>query len=193
MTVAAGPAPGGTCGAPMTVPAGNVVITETIPGGTVLTGVSTLPSPGLLVSSNLPAGTATVTVTAGGQTIVTFIDAAIPVVPNNGVLQVCKVAGAGVAVGTNFRFQRGRNTGQTVPAGASPRRQLRGAITVPTGTALVTETIPAGTVLAGVSTLPNAGLLVSSNLAAGTATVTVLPGGQTIVTFIDAAMPVIRS
>ena len=44
----------------------------------MLTGVSTLPSAGLLVSSNLAAGTATVTVNAGGQTIVTFIDAAVP-------------------------------------------------------------------------------------------------------------------
>ena len=36
--------------------------------------MSTTPSPALLVSSNLAAGTATVTVNAGGQTIVTFID-----------------------------------------------------------------------------------------------------------------------
>ena len=77
VTIAAGSAPGGTCGSPITVAAGSVVITETIPAGTVLTGVSTLPSAGLLVSSNLAAGTATVTVNAGGQTIVTFIDAAI--------------------------------------------------------------------------------------------------------------------
>jgi hypothetical protein len=40
--------------------------------------------------------------------------------------------------------------------------------------------------LSAVSTLPSAGLLISSNLALGTATVTVTPGGQTIVTFTNA-------
>src|ERR1700719_1256611 len=101
--VAAGAAPGGTCGVPVTVPAGTAVITETIPAGTALIGVRTLPSAGLLVSSNLAAGTATVTVLAVGQTIVPFIDAAVPV-PPNGFVQVCKVAGAGVAVGSIFTF-----------------------------------------------------------------------------------------
>jgi hypothetical protein len=42
--------------------------------GIALTAVSTMPSPGLLVSSNLGAGTATVTINAGGQTNVTFIN-----------------------------------------------------------------------------------------------------------------------
>ncbi len=190
VTVAAGPAPLGTCATPITVPVGTAIVTETIPAGVVLTGVATLPSAALLVSTNLPAGTATVTVTTGGQTIVTFIDAAIPIVPANGFVQVCKVAGAGVAVGTSFTFNVA-GTPVTVSAGPAPGGTCATPISVPTGTAVVTETIPAGTLLAGVSTLPNAGLLVSSNLATGTATVTVLGNGQTIVTFIDAAIPVV--
>jgi len=44
--------------------------------------------------------------------------------------------------------------------------------------------LPTSITLASVSTLP-AGLLVSSNLAAGTATVTVNAGGQTIATFLN--------
>ncbi len=190
VAVPAGAVPGGTCGTPVTVPAGTAVITEAIPVGTVLTAVSTLPSAALLVSSNLGAGTATVTVLAGGQTIVTFIDAAIPIVPNNGFVQVCKVAGAGVTVGTNFTFNVA-GAAITVPAGPAPGGTCAAPVTVPTGTAVITETIPAATLLAGVSTLPSAGLLVSSSLGAGTATVTVLAGGQTIVTFIDAAIPIV--
>jgi hypothetical protein len=187
--VAAGPAPGGTCGAPVTVPAGVAVITETVPAGTALTGVSTLPGAGLLVSSNLGAGIATVTVLAGGQTIVTFIDAAAPA-PPNGFVQVCKVAGAGITVGTNFTFNVA-GTPVTVAAGPAPGGTCATPVTVPAGAAAITETVPAGSLLAGVSTLPNAGLLVSSNLGAGTATVTVNAGSQTIVTFIDAAIPIV--
>ncbi len=185
VTVAAGSAPGGACATPVSQPAGNVVVTETIPGGTLVAGVSTLPV-GLLVSSNLAAGTATVSVSAGGQTIVTFVDAAIPA-PNTGFVQVCKVAGAGVTVGTNFTFNVA-GTPVTVPAGAAPGGSCSTPVTVPAGNAVVTETIPGGVILAGVSTLPNAALLVSSNLPAGTATVTVVAGIQTIVTFIDAAI-----
>jgi hypothetical protein len=77
VTVPAGPAPGGTASAPIVVPAGPVLITETVPPGTTLTSVSTLQA-GSLVSSNLAAGTATVTVAAGGQTIVTFVDTVPP-------------------------------------------------------------------------------------------------------------------
>jgi hypothetical protein len=186
--IPAGTAPGGTCSTPVTVPTGMAVITETIPGGTLLTGVSTLPNAGLLVSSNLATGTATVRILTNAQTIVTFIDAATPTT-GNGFLQVCKVASGGVTVGANFTFNVAGTPGVVIPAGAAPGGTCSTPVQVPAGSALVTETLPAGNVLAGVSTLPNAGLLVSSNLAAGTATVTVDPGGQTIVTFIDAATP----
>ena len=103
-------------------------------------------------------------------------------IPTTGFVQVCKVAGSGVAVGTNFSFNMA-GTPITVPAGAAPGGTCGAPITVPTGNTLITETIPAGTLVAGVSTLPSAGLLVSSNLATGTATVTVNAGAQTIATF----------
>ena len=186
VAVAAGPAPGGTCSPPLVAPAGAMVITETVPVGTVLAGVSTFPA-GLLVSSNLAAGTATVTVNAGGQTIVTFIDTVIPPTPNTGFVQVCKVAGAGVAVGTNFTFSVA-GTPVTIAAGPAPGGTCSAALPVPAGPTTITESLPAGTALTSVSTLPT-GLLVNSNLAAGMATVTVNAGGQTIVTFIDTIIP----
>jgi hypothetical protein len=181
--ISAGAAPGGTCGTPVQVPAGLAGILEIIPGGDALVSVSTLPSAALLVSSNLAFGTATVTVTAGGQTIVTFIDAATPTVPTNGFLQVCKVAGDGIVVNTPFSFIVA-GTPVTISAGAAPGGTCS-TVQVTAGPTVVTEAIPSGNILASVSTSPTAGLLVSSNLAAGTATVTVIAGAQTTVTFID--------
>jgi hypothetical protein len=181
VNVPAGLAPGGYCNPPLVVPAGPTLITETLPTGTVLTGVSTLPS-GSLVSSNLGAGTATVTVNAGGTTTATFIDTVQPP-PTTGFLQICKVAGAGIVVGTNFTFSVA-GTPVIVPAGPPPGGYCSVAMVMPSGSALITETVPAGTALTSVSTLPS-GSLVSSNLAAGTANVTVNAGGQTIVTFLN--------
>jgi hypothetical protein len=178
--VPAGAAPGGTCSPPQVVPAGSTLITETL-NGYALTAVSTLPA-GLLVNSNLGAGTATVTVNAGGTTIVTFVNATIPPA-NTGLLQICKVAGGGVAVGTNFTFSVA-GTPVIVPAGLAPGGSCSPAQVVSPGPTRITETLPTGTLLSSVSTLP-AGLLVSSNLAAGTATVTVNAGGQTTVTFLN--------
>jgi hypothetical protein len=108
-----------------------------------------------------------------------------------GFVQVCKVAGAGVGVGTNFTFNipsaiPPQSTQVTVAAGAAPGGTCSAPVQVTAGAVAITETLPAGTVLTGVSTLPSAALLVSSNLAAGAATVTVNAGGQTIVTFTDA-------
>ena len=115
VTVPAGPAPGGTCSTALTVPAVPTTITETIPSGTTLASVSTLPGAGLLISSDLAAGTATVAVNPGGQTIATFVDT-IPPPPTTGFLQICKIAGSGVALGTNFTFSVA-GTPVTVAAG----------------------------------------------------------------------------
>jgi hypothetical protein len=103
---------------------------------------------------------------------------------STGFVQVCKVAGAGITVGTNFTFSVG-GTPVVVSAGAGPGGTCGTPVTVTAGTAVITETIPTGVLLTGVSTLPSAGLLVGSNLAAGTATVTVNSGAQTTVTFVD--------
>ena len=162
-----------------------MTITETIPAGTVVAGVSTSPSAGLLVSSDPATGTAVVTVVANGETIVTITDAATPVA-GNGFVQVCKVAGAGVAAGTNFTFSVAGTT-ETIAVRSAPGGTCGTPVSVPAGTAMITETIPAGTLLAGIGTSPSAGLLVSSNLAAGNAMVTVVAGQQTTITLLDVA------
>jgi len=187
ISVQAGPSPGGTCSVALLVPAHPSTITETIPVNTTLGAVATTPTPGLLISSNLAAGTATVEVDPGAQTIATFVNT-VPPPPTTGFLQICKVAGGGVTVGTNFTFSVA-GTLVTVPAGLPPGGYCNTPLVVQANPALlITETLPTGTLLMGVSTLP-AGLLVSSNLAAGTATVTVNAGGTTIVTFVNATIP----
>jgi hypothetical protein len=181
-TVPAGPAPGGFCSSPLVEPPGPVIVVETVPSGTTLTNVTTLPG-GSLVSSNLAAGSATVTVNAGGQTFATFLDTVIPVLPSTGFLQVCKVAGAGVAIGTPFTFNVA-GTSLTVLAGPAPGGSCSAPLVMPVGATLIAETPSAGTALSSVTTLPG-GLLVASDLTAGTATVTVNAGAQTIATFLN--------
>ena len=186
VTVPAGAAPGGTCSPAQVVPAGSTPITETL-NGYVLTSVSTLPAVSL-VSANLGAGTATVTVNAGGQTIVTFVNATTPP-PQTGFLQICKVAGAGLLTPVAFTFTVVGGTPVTVSAGPAPSGTCSSAQVVTAGQIQITETLPPNTALTSVSTLPAANLLVSANLAAGTATVTVNTGGQTTVTFLNTSPP----
>jgi hypothetical protein len=194
VTVSAGAAPGGTCGPVVLMAAGQATITETVPAGIVLAGVSTSPSAGLLVSSNLSAGTATVTINVGLQTTVTFIDATQPTA-GTGFVQVCKIAGSGVSPGTMIAFTVAGNAIPPLAAGSAPGGNCSTPVQVTAGAVNVQETIPVNTSVAAVSTLPSAGLLgavviVPSTLATmgtATATVTVNDGGQTIVTFIDVA------
>ena len=187
VSVAAGPAPLGSCSVALPVPAIPTIITETIPSGTALASVSTLPGAGLLISSDLAAGTATVAVNPGGQTIATFVNT-VPPPPITGFLQICKIAGSGVILGTNFTFSVA-GTPVTVAAGPPSPGSCSLALTLPAGQVLILEALPTGTAMTAVSTLPSAGLLTASNLAAGTATVTVLAGAQTIATFTDSVTP----
>ena len=185
VNVPAGASPFGICAPAVEVPAGTTLITETPPPGTILSGVSTVPN-GLLTNTNLSASTATLTVNAGTQTIVTFINTLVQSNPLTGFVQICKVAGLGVALGSEYHFQvtgpgaAAQNI--TVAAGAAPGGTCGGIVTVAAGITSIVESLPSGAALGAVSTLPN-GLLVSSNFASGTATVTVNAGAQTIVTF----------
>ena len=179
VTVAAGLGPNGTCGAPVSKPAGLVTVTETLPAGVVVTSASTLP-PGALFSSNLGAGTASVSVIASGLTVVTFTDALLV---DTGTVQVCKIGGSGLLLGTPFTFNIA-GTQIVVPSGTAPAGTCGPALIEPAGTILITETLAGGVALTGVTTAPVAALT-GSNLAAGTANVTVTAGAQTTVTFTD--------
>jgi len=64
----------GACGSPVREAMGNITVSETLPANFALASVSASPV-GSLVGMNLASATATVTVTAGGLTVVTFTNA----------------------------------------------------------------------------------------------------------------------
>src|SRR3954467_2265632 len=126
------------CAQRIDVPAGRVNVTETGVAGTTLCGVRTLPAGRVASTSGTTAG---VNVVAGELTNVVFCDR--PVQP--GDVQICKVAGAGVAPGTSFTFTirdtfTGKVTKVVVRAG-----ECVSAGSFGDGTVIeVTETLPNG-------------------------------------------------
>ncbi len=126
------------CAQRIDVPAGRVNVTETGVAGTTLCGVRTLPAGRVASTSGTTAG---ITVVAGELTNVVFCDR--PVEP--GDVQICKVAGAGIAPGTSFTFAvrdtyTGAVTKVVVRAG-----ECASAGSFGDGTVIeVTETLPGG-------------------------------------------------
>ena len=101
-----------------------------------------------------------------------------------GNLQICKVAGAGVTVGTRFSFLVNGTITLSTQAGPAPGGACSPVTSVGDGPTTVAEVLTNGTVVTSVTAAP-ANLLVSSNLAGGSAVVTVNAGAMTTVTFVN--------
>ena len=171
--------PVGACSPALKVTAGNVSITEVARAGAKLVSVSTIPS-NRLVSVSLSTRTAVVKVPAGDiskQTVATFTNKKVP---GNGYLKVCKVAGSGVAVGTEFKFTVGGKT-MSVPAGPAPGGYCVVFGQYPFGDVTVTEAPTTGYKVSSITTAPS-GRMVSANTSTGTATVSI-GSGVTEVTY----------
>jgi hypothetical protein len=177
VTVPAGAGPFGICSSALRVPAGTVTVTEAAATGFELVGCRTIPAE---LFGGLNGRTATVTVRAGGEELQTILICENRRVVTTGFLQVCKVAGAGVAVGTNFTFTVDGRT-VTVPAGAGPFGICSSALEVPAGTVTVTEAAAAGFELVGCRTIPAE---LFGGLSGRTATVTVRAGGPELQTIL---------
>jgi hypothetical protein len=128
-------------------------------------------------------GTASVTITRIGDgpackdiSNVGYLTAAAP-----GSLKICKVAGTGIEIGTTFSFAVGAKT-FTVPAGeaAAPICVIAGSF--PAGEVTIEETATAGVEVVAIGVAPG-GALLSFDLTAGTAVVTITKGLTTEVTF----------
>lgn len=138
--------------------------------------------PLLMTHAGLPDNVAKITVTLtndappggeGGGVDFVILNVATPV--DQGVLKLCKVAGPGVAIGAPFAFKVGAST-YSVPAGAPPGGScVLGPSFAVGSTATVVETIPAGGSVSSITAAPT-GRLMSSNLATGTATVSIGSG-----------------
>src|SRR5256886_10140866 len=160
--------PVGGCTAPIKVNHGTVTVTEVARTGFTLAAVSASPD-GRLLSKDLATGKATVKVNAGNEASrskVTFTNKLTPPPPPTGTLRICKVAGTGVAVGTEFGFTVG-TTKATVKAGA-----CSAPLTLPVGNVTVKE-IPVNGYGLGVVAVTGAGALGGSDLVAGSAVVQV--------------------
>lgn len=90
------------------------------------------------------------------------------------ILKICKVAGLGVTVGTPFNFTAPPNS-TSVPAGPPPGGYCKvvGSNYTSGSSVTVQETIPSGHAVTNITCNPAAS---STNLSAGTATVTMGPG-----------------
>jgi hypothetical protein len=173
----------GTCHIPIVVPAGAVDVTEAAVAGFAPQSAAVFPSD-RLVAQDLAARTVTVDVHAGfttGETQVAFTNAL-----TTGYLEVCKAAPS---------FPSGDVFPMTVTApGYSNSITIRGGrctgpMQVPAGTVQVSEAAVPGYALTAAAAAP-AGRLVSSDLAALSATVTVPPApsasNETLLTMTNA-------
>ncbi|MEA2901289.1 MAG: hypothetical protein QOH36_1176 [Actinomycetota bacterium] len=178
--------PVGACSPVMTVSPGMVSVTEAERPGIAVSGIQTSPA-ARLVSSDLPAGTAQVQVVAGDestQTTVTFNNRA-----ELAILKICKVAGPGVAVGTDVTFTAGALS-VVVPAGPPPGGTcvVVGWFPVATNVA-VTETIPQDTEVSAITVAPAGRMVGSPNLPGGSVVVRI-GSGVVEATFTNRVPPV---
>ena len=153
----------GYCSLPLEVAAGTALVTEAAAAGYLVSAIEADPASALL-SSSLTARTASVTVTADKVTEVTFTNK-----KDTGWVKVCKAAGTGVVAGEKFTFTV---AGQTIEVHAG---YCSLPIELPVGNVTIDETVPDGYTVENI-VVNGAGSLVSSDLAAGTAVVTIAPG-----------------
>jgi hypothetical protein len=183
ITVPAGAGPNGTCVSGGDYRVGTTVsIHENAQQGISTTGITVSPAGAQQGTSDLPGGNATVII-GTGVTTVTYTNRG-----PTGSLVICKVAGTGVTAGTNFTFAIPGQTA-TVAAGAAPNGTCTTTpLTVGAGNVTVTEAATTGVGVTSVTaTNGGANVLVSSDLAARTATVTITAGQTTTVTYTNGA------
>ena len=121
----------------------SVTVSETPSAGTTLSAIGVVP-PSQLLSVNLPGRSVSVSI-GTGVTEVDFTNT----VGGLGLLKVCKIAGTGVAIGSNSSFVMG-GASFTVPAGYCVNKG-----TFPVGTVVtITEVISPQAVLSAISVVP---------------------------------------
>ncbi len=110
--------PVGSCSGPIQVPAGRLTVTEVAKDGTRISNCRTEPQ-GRLLRCDAVDRRAVVRIVEGGvakETVLFITNKRTVVGDNTGAIKVCKIAGRGVKVGTNFNFSVG-NRNVTVAAG----------------------------------------------------------------------------
>jgi hypothetical protein len=172
--------PVGACSAALQLPVGVVTVTEEAVAGVGVVDITASPAD-RLVSTSVSARSAQVTVVSGGianESLVTFTNRA-----EMGVLAVCKVAGPGIAAGTNFTFVVGGRS-IAVPAG-----QCGAAGSFPYGSNVtISEVLERTTRVSDIEVSPAARLVGAPSLTDGIVTVAIGPG-LTQAAFTNEAVP----
>ena len=188
VTVAAGAGPTGTCASAGTFSVGtSIEVRETAQQGITTSSIVVNPAGAQQGTSDL-AGRSAVVIPGTGTTTVTFTNTNATG-GATGTLAICKVAGSGVTVGTNYTFAVGGQTA-TVGAGNGPTGTCTATpLTVSAGNVTVTENATSGVALTGVTAVATGGgnALVSSDFGARSAVATVTAGQLTTVTFTNTA------
>lgn len=176
-TVAAGAGPDGHCET-LTVGAGTATVSEEAVSGTTVQAITGTPAP---TNVSLTGRSASILITKGQESRITFTNAAV----TTGTLVICKIAGTGITVGSNFNFTAGAQT-QTVAAGAGPNGTCGPPLTFNLGQVLVTETAVTGTAVSAITGTPVAPT--SINLAGRSAAVMINGGQETRITFTNTSL-----
>lgn len=150
--------PVGTCTGPLKVPAGYLTVHEVAKTGIRISACATRPM-NRLARCDSANSLAVVRIVAGGvgnETLLTITNR-VRSDSNTGAIKVCKIAGSGITVGTNYMFTVGGRT-LTVPAGpASQGGYCKIASGFTRGTNVtVTEAARAGTAVAKITVAPAA-------------------------------------
>jgi hypothetical protein len=179
--------PVGTCTGPLTVPAGNLTVHEVARAGTRISACATRPVD-RLANCDPANSLAVVRIVAGGvgnETVLTITNR-VASSTNTGAIKVCKIAGAGITVGSNFAFNVGGKA-ISVPAGpASQGGYCKIVYGFTRGTnVIVTEAAKSGVHVSAITVAP-ADRKVSASTANRTVTVKV-GSGFTVVSFTNAA------
>lgn len=153
----------GSCSLPVEAAIGTAVVTEAAATGYSVSAIDVSPA-AALVSKDLATRTASVTVTDSQVTEVTFTNKTA-----KGWLKVCKAAGRGVVAGQVFDFTVAGTSIQVQAGYCSLPMEL------PVGNVTVDEVVPAGYRVSDI-TEAGSGALVSTDLEAGSAVVTVAEG-----------------
>ncbi len=184
VTVAAGAGPAGTCVDAGSFRVGTDVTVQEVAQPDVNVTALTVSPLGAQVGLSDLANRRAMIVVGVGTTTLTYTNTSTTA----GSLVICKVAGTGVTAGTNFEFTVAGQT-VTVAAGAAPAGTCSAPIVATAGNVTTTEAAVAGVVVSAVTATGAGGAnaLVSSDLAARTATVSVGAGQLTTVTYTNSA------
>jgi uncharacterized repeat protein (TIGR01451 family) len=179
--------PVGYCSGPLTLPTGNLTVTEVAKSGIRISACATRPVD-RLAKCDPGNSLAVVKIVAGGvsnETLLTITNR-VASSTDTGAIKVCKIAGAGITVGSTFAFNVGGKA-ISVPAGpASQGGYCKIVYGFTRGTnVIVTEAAKSGVHVSAITVAP-ADRKVSASTTNRTVTVKV-GSGFTVVSFTNAA------